>query len=114
MTAQAELLLLNASRAQLVEEIGALRAVLNGKEQQLLATSGEDRSRFAEWLRQPDAGLVQVIREAAVVGAVDEHVAVDPAPDVVPVLEGLGPRLLDVVEAGDHRHAFRRAASRAA
>lgn len=48
-------------RARLADEIDALRAQLKVKERQFLAPAPEDQTEFAEFLRQPDTGLIRLL-----------------------------------------------------
>ena len=48
-------------RAKAEREIEALREQLKQKELEFLAPSAEDRSAFAEFLRQPDTGLARLL-----------------------------------------------------
>jgi hypothetical protein len=48
-------------RAGLAKEIQSLREQLQQKEQEFLAPSAEDRAAFAEFLRQPDTGLIRLL-----------------------------------------------------
>jgi hypothetical protein len=48
-------------RAGLIKEIQALREQLQQKEREFLAPSAEDRAAFAEFLRQPDTGLIRLL-----------------------------------------------------
>jgi hypothetical protein len=48
-------------RTALAKEIESLREQLRQKEQELLAPSAEDRAAFADFLRQPDTGLIRLL-----------------------------------------------------
>lgn len=48
-------------RAGLAKEIQSLREQLQQKEQAFLAPSAEDRAAWAEFLRQPDTGLIRLL-----------------------------------------------------
>lgn len=48
-------------RAGLIKEMQSLREQLQQKEQAFLAPSAEDRAAFAEFLRQPDTGLIRLV-----------------------------------------------------
>src|ERR1051326_685198 len=48
-------------RAALDKEIQSLREQLRQKEQELLAPSAEDRAAFAEFLRQPNTGIIRLL-----------------------------------------------------
>jgi hypothetical protein len=48
-------------RAGLAKEIQSLRDQLQQKEQEFLAPSAEDRAAFAEFLRQPETGLIRLL-----------------------------------------------------
>jgi hypothetical protein len=48
-------------RAGLAKEIQSLREQLQQKEQEFLAPSAEDRAAFAEFLRQPESGLIRLL-----------------------------------------------------
>lgn len=48
-------------RGQMGKEIQALREQLRQKEQDFLAPSAEDRAAFAEFLSQPDTGLIRLL-----------------------------------------------------
>lgn len=48
-------------RAGLIKEMQSLREQLQQKEQEFLAPSAEDRAAFAEFLRQPDTGLIRLV-----------------------------------------------------
>jgi len=48
-------------RTGLAKEIQSLREQLQQKEQEFLAPSAKDRDAFAEFLRQPDTGLIRLL-----------------------------------------------------
>jgi hypothetical protein len=48
-------------RAGLAKDIQSLREQLQQKEQEFLAPSAEDRAAFAEFLRQPETGLIRLL-----------------------------------------------------
>lgn len=53
-------------RRKLEEEIEALRKQLREKEELFLSVSEEDRARFADFLKQPDTGIIRLLpRETA-------------------------------------------------
>jgi hypothetical protein len=55
----------SASREDLLKELQAKRAALQLLEKQFLAPSSEDRGAYAEFLSQPDTGLIRLLpREA--------------------------------------------------
>lgn len=51
----------SADRSRLTTEIDALREQLKVKERELLAPSVEDRAAFAEFLREPETGLIRLL-----------------------------------------------------
>src|ERR1700720_3405498 len=51
----------SASREDMLKEIEAKRAELQKLEKQFLAPSEEDRAAYAEFLRQPDTGLIRLL-----------------------------------------------------
>ena len=60
-TAQVTALAQSASREDLQKELEAKRAELQKLEDQFLAPSDEDRTAFAELLKQPDTGLIRLL-----------------------------------------------------
>jgi hypothetical protein len=48
-------------RAKLEKEIEALRNQLREKEEQFLSVSDEDRAKFADFLKQPDTGIIRLL-----------------------------------------------------
>jgi hypothetical protein len=52
------------SRSELRDEISELRKQLREKERLLLETSAEDRAAFAEFLKQPNTGLIRLLPRA--------------------------------------------------
>jgi hypothetical protein len=51
----------SASREDLLQQIEAKRAELQSLEKRFLAPSEEDRAAYAEFLRQPDTGLIRLL-----------------------------------------------------
>ena len=49
------------SRDQVMNQIEAKRAELSALEAKLLAPSDEDQAAYAEFLKQPDTGLVRLL-----------------------------------------------------
>ncbi|HJQ22751.1 MAG TPA: hypothetical protein VKA60_02470 [Blastocatellia bacterium] len=60
-------------RAQLEKEIQSLREQLRQKEQEFLAPSAEDRAAFAEFLSQPNTGLVRLLPREKYDGKLTAH-----------------------------------------
>jgi hypothetical protein len=48
-------------RSKLLDEMKSLRSQLQAKEQEFLSPSAEDRVAFAEFLKQPDTGLIRLL-----------------------------------------------------
>ncbi|MEW6210413.1 MAG: hypothetical protein AB1631_18745 [Acidobacteriota bacterium] len=48
-------------RGKLEKEIEALRNQLREKEEQFISVSEEDRAKFADFLKQPDTGLIRLL-----------------------------------------------------
>jgi hypothetical protein len=59
-------------RTEAIKEITALRKELNEKEKLFLAPAAEDQNKFAEFLKQPDTGLIRLFPR----GSYDEKLAV--------------------------------------
>jgi len=51
----------STNRAQLISEIDSLHSQLKAKEAELLSPSEEDKTAFADFLKQPETGLIRLL-----------------------------------------------------